>query len=596
MTNITNSSVKAWIESVAGELEPADIHWVSGSEQEAAQINQLLVDDGTFTKLNEKEFPNSYWALSDKSDVARVEGRTYICSINEADCGPTNNWREPKEAKEYLAKLMKGCMRGKTMYVVPYLMGPDGSPYSKVGFELTDSPYVVANMRIMARIGEVALKNLPDDSTTDYVRGIHSIGSLDPEERYICHFPETKEIISFNTNYGGNALQGKKCFALRIASTLARDEGWLAEHMLILGITNPDGKKHYVAAAFPSACGKTNLAMLVPPENYVAAGWKIETVGDDIAWLNFGPDGRLYAINPEAGFFGVAPGTSEKTNHNALESLKGNSIFTNTALDLDTMTPWWEGQTEEVPENLKDWHGNRYDKASAEPAAHPNSRFTCPASQCPSLSPEWENPQGVPISAIIFGGRRSKSAPLVYETFDWIHGTFVGVTMASKATAAAEGKAGVLKRDPMAMRPFIGYHAGDYFQHWLDIGKKGGANCPKIYHVNWFRRDDNDNFLWPGFGDNLRVLEWILKRVDGEVDAVETKVGLQPKSNDINIEGLDIDLSVMEQLSTVSKEDWHDEIDSQTEFLTSIGEKLPNEMMEEHRKLKQRLGFYTRRQ
>ncbi|MCB0352533.1 MAG: phosphoenolpyruvate carboxykinase (GTP) [Bdellovibrionales bacterium] len=585
-----NRNVQSWVEEVTALVTPKEVVWVNGSDAENSQLCDRLVADGTFVRLNEKLFPNSYWSRSHPNDVARVEGRTYICSATESDAGPTNNWADPKEMKQKLSSLMKGCMAGRTMYVVPYLMGPDGSPYSRVGFELTDSAYVVANMRIMARIGDVALKNLADDAN-DFVRGVHSIGTLDDKERYICHFPDTMEVLSFNTNYGGNALQGKKCFALRLASCKARKEGWLAEHMLILGITRPDKKKFYVCAAFPSACGKTNLAMLVPPKNYLDAGWKVETVGDDIAWLNFGSDGRLWAINPEAGFFGVAPGTSEKTNPNALAAVHGNTIFTNTALDLDTMTPWWEGLTAEKPANLRDWLGNDYDHDSETKAAHPNSRFTAPAKQCPCISSEFENPHGVPISAIIFGGRRARTAPLVYESLSWEHGTFVGLTMASETTAAAVGAVGKLKRDPMAMRPFIGYHVADYIEHWLDMGKKGGSKMPGVFHVNWFRTNDDGKFIWPGFGDNIRVLEWILKRIEGEVDGEKTPLGLQPGVSDLDTTGLQIDQKALASLLSVDREDWEQEITSSSDFLQSLGSTLPKQMWNEHANLKNRFGL-----
>lgn len=585
-----NAHVLAWIENVRQKLQPQEVVWIDGTDEESKSINKRLTEDGVFTPLNETSFPNCFWSKSHANDVARVEDRTFICSRVKDEAGPTNNWANPEEMKAQLDELMQGCMAGKTMYVIPYLMGPASSPYSKVGFELTDSLYVVANMRIMARIGHVALDQLAPEST-EFVRGIHAIGALDPSKRYICHFPESNEITSFNTNYGGNALQGKKCFALRIASTLARKQGWLAEHMLILGITNPQGEKRYICAAFPSACGKTNLAMLIPPALYQNEGWKIETVGDDIAWLNFGPDGRLYAINPEAGFFGVAPGTSDETNPNAMATIRANTIFTNTALDRDTMTPWWEGLTEAPPKNLQDWHGNSWDPASGEKAAHPNSRFTAPARQCPSISAEWESPQGVPISAIIFGGRRARTLPLVFESRNWTHGTFVGVTMASEATAAATGKVGVLKRDPMAMRPFIGYHAGDYFQHWLDMGKKGGNKMPKIFHVNWFRRGSDGKFLWPGFGENMRVLEWVLGRIDGRAQAEETPLGYQPRASDLRCDGLRLSPKSFDQLLRVDSSEWSEELESQTSFLASIGEKLPEEMWSEHEALKRRLGL-----
>lgn len=583
-----NDAVSAWVESIRTLVNPETVVWITGSEEESQHINAQLVADGTFLPLNKNTYPNCFWSRSNPNDVARVEGRTYICSHREEDCGPTNNWMEPRAMREKLHEILRDSMVGKTMYVVPYLMGPEGSPYAKVGFEITDSPYVIANMRIMARIGDVALAHLKEGQT-DFVRGVHAVADLDPEERYIAHFPETCEIISVNTNYGGNALQGKKCFALRIASTQAKKEGWLAEHMLILGVTNPAGKKYHVCAAFPSACGKTNFAMLIPPQGYTDAGWKVETVGDDIAWLNFGEDGRLYAINPENGFFGVAPGTSEKTNPNAIATLRSNSIFTNTALDLDTMTPWWEGLTEEPPQRVRDWLGNDWSPEVGSKAAHPNSRFTAPAAQCPSISEEFTNPAGVPIDAIIFGGRRATALPLVFEARNWQHGTFVGVTMTSEATAAAVGQVGALKHDPMAMRPFIGYHAGDYFQHWLDIGARGGSQVPKIFHVNWFRKDDDGSFLWPGFGENIRVLEWILKRVDGTTSGTETPLGIQPKQSEIDTSGLNISDKAMHALLAFSREEWERELVSQKEFLSTIGPKLPEALLREYEDLRTRV-------
>ncbi len=584
-----NPLVQKWVAETAARLKPDKIVWISGSDEENRSLCDQLVSDGTFTPLNPQRYPNSFWAVSDPSDVARVEDRTFICTRSKEDAGPTNNWAEPREMFKTLNALMDSCMVGRTMYVVPYLMGPDGSPYSRVGFELTDSAYVVANMRIMARIGDVALRNLGADSN-EFVRGIHSIGDLDPEHRYICHFPEHNIIVSFNSNYGGNALQGKKCFALRIASTLGKREGWMAEHMLILGITNPKGEKHYVCAAFPSACGKTNLAMLIPPAAYREAGWKAETVGDDIAWLNFGPDGRLYAINPEAGFFGVAPGTSNKTNPNAIATIQSNTIFTNTALDLDALVPWWEGLSDPPP-HLRDWMKRDWTPALKTKAAHPNSRFTAPAKQCPCIDPQWESPQGVPISAIIFGGRRARTAPLVYEARNWKHGTFVGATMASETTAAATGKVGELRRDPMAMLPFIGYHAGDYFAHWLSMENRPGSKLPKVFHVNWFRTDQNGKFLWPGFGDNLRVLEWILGRVSGKAGAAETALGFQPRSTDLNLVGLNISDDDVAELLSVHTEDWQEEIESQETFFNKIGPKLPETIWTEHRALRKRLGL-----
>lgn len=583
-----NTHVNSWIESVAAKLKPDRITWIDGSEAESKRINDQLVADGTFTPLNHEIYPNSFWCRSHPNDVARVEDRTFICTPDQRSAGPTNNWSNDSEMYARLDALMQGCMKGREMFVVPYLMGPDGSPYAKVGFELTDSLYVVANMRIMARVGAVALKNL-SPGKTDFVRGVHSIGNLDPEHRYICHFPNDNTIISFNSNYGGNALQGKKCFALRIASVQAQREGWLAEHMLILGITTPAGKKHYVCGAFPSACGKTNLAMLVPPKEYLDRGWKVETVGDDIAWLNFGPDGRLYAINPEAGFFGVAPGTSNKTNPNAMQTVRGNTIFTNTGLDIDSMTPWWEGM-DSTPAHVKDWLGNIWDPESGTKAAHPNARFTAPARQCPSISAEWENPNGVPISAIIFGGRRAKTTPLVMQARSWQHGTFLGVTMASETTAAAAGAVGQLRRDPMAMLPFIGYNAGDYFKHWLSIGKRQGATLPGIFHVNWFRKDNNGKFLWPGFGDNMRVLEWIIGRLEGSSDAIESPVGYLPRPRDLNINGLNMLPAQIHELLSVNPVEWQEELRSQSEFFKQLGDSLPAEILSEHELLSSRLS------
>lgn len=585
----SNKAAVAWVEQVASLTEPSKVTWINGSEAEYAALCQQLVQDKVFTPLNPQSFPNSFWCRSHANDVARVEDRTFICCREKKDAGPLNNWMAPTEMYTKLNGILQGSMRGRTMYVVPYLMGPDGSSYSKVGFELTDSPYVVTNMRIMARIGEVALKNLKPEAK--FVKGIHTIGSLDPEKRYIAHFPEDATIISVNSNYGGNALQGKKCFALRIASCLARDEGWLAEHMLIVGITNPQGKKLYFTGAFPSACGKTNLAMLVPPKSYLDAGWKVETVGDDIAWLNWGSDGRLYAINPEAGFFGVAPGTSRKSNPNAMDTISKNTIFTNTALDLEAMTPWWEGCGLPTPKKVRDWLGNDWEPESGTKAAHPNSRFTVPASQCPSIDPNWQSPGGVPIAGIIFGGRRARTAPLVYEALNWQHGTYIGTTMASETTAAAVGKVGELRRDPMAMRPFIGYDAANYFRHWLDVGGKSGAKLPAIFHVNWFRTDDQGKFLWPGYGENMRVLEWIFNRVSGTARSHSTALGIQPSANDLNIDGLAIGHDEVERLLTVSTDDWRNELSSQEEFFKSLGDGLPQELWQEHGALKARLGL-----
>ncbi len=585
----SNKAVQAWVEEVSTLTQPAKVVWIDGSQKEYEGLCAKLVEEKVFTPLNQKLYPNSYWSRSHANDVARVEDRTFICSATKEQAGPLNNWMAPKEMYAKLNEILKGSMQGRTMYVVPYLMGPDGSPYSKVGFEITDSPYVVANMRIMARIGETAMKNL--STTSKFVRGIHTIGNLDPEKRYVAHFPDDSTIISVNSNYGGNALQGKKCFALRIASCLARDEGWLAEHMLIVGVTNPAGKKLYFAGAFPSACGKTNLAMLIPPKAYVDAGWKVETVGDDIAWLNWGKDGRLYAINPEAGFFGVAPGTSRKTNPNAMDTISANTIFTNTALDLETMTPWWEGCGTPAPKKLRDWLGNDWEPESGTKAAHPNSRFTAPAAQCPCIDPAWQSPEGVPLAGIIFGGRRARTAPLVYEALNWQHGTYLGLTMASETTAAASGKVGELRRDPMAMRPFIGYDAATYVQHWLDVGNKPGAKLPSIFHVNWFRTDDQGRFLWPGFGDNMRVLEWIFNRVEGKSQAHKTALGIQPTASELNVDGLSIGHDELERLLAASTDDWRSELASQEEFFKSLGAKLPKAMWDEHSALKARLGL-----
>lgn len=585
----SNKTIHAWIESLCREFLPEKVYWVTGTEQESEHFNQQLVNEGVFTKLDETKFPNSFWSISDPTDVARVEERTFICSSSQEDSGPTNFWMAPEKAYKLLSGLMSGCMKGRTLYVIPYLMGPVNSQLSKFGVEVTDSLYVVANMRIMARVGVKALEHFEKFGGA-FVKGIHSVGTLDSDERYICHFPEDNTIISFNSNYGGNALLGKKCFALRIASSLAKNEGWLAEHMLILGIKNPQGKKIYVSAAFPSACGKTNLAMLIPPQEYRDAGWEVTTVGDDIAWISPGHDGRWYAINPEAGFFGVAPGTSEKTNPNALATCMSNTIFTNTALDTDTLTPWWEGLCE-APEHLKDWNGREWSREVGKPAAHPNSRFTAPACQCPSMDPLWESPQGVPISAFIFGGRRARTAPLVFETRTWNHGVFAGATMASERTAAAAGKVGELRRDPMAMKPFIGYHVGDYFRHWISMGEKAGEKAPRVFHVNWFKTDDKGKFIWPGFTDNMRVLEWIFNRIDGGCEGYESPVGILPFEKDLNLKGLSLSKEKIQELFSIKQEDWKEEIESQKEFLTEIGAKVPSEIWSEHHALKTRLGL-----
>ena len=581
---MTNDSLSAWVDEVARQTKPDRVVWCDGSDEEASRLTKEMLADGTLLELDQKRHPGCYLHRSHPTDVARTEHLTFICSETEEAAGPTNNWLAPADARAKIGPLFDGAMKGRTMYVVPYLMGPVGSPASKVGVEITDSAYVVLNMKTMTRMGKVALDTL--GSSSDFCRGLHSLGDLNPERRFIAHFPEQRLIWSVGSGYGGNALLGKKCFALRIASTMARDEGWMAEHMLILGLEDPEGRITYVCAAFPSACGKTNLAMLVAP--LTQKGWRVWTVGDDIAWLRVGEDGRLWAINPEAGFFGVAPGTGSKTNPNALATIQTNTIFTNVALRSDN-TPWWEGLDGEKPASATDWKGEPWTPSKGEPGAHPNSRFTAPARQCPCISSEFDSPEGVPISAIIFGGRRAKLAPLVYEARDWAHGVYVGATMASETTAAATGKVGVVRRDPMAMRPFCGYNMADYFAHWLRMGE-GRANFPKVFHVNWFRTNEAGKFLWPGFGENMRVLRWIHGRVHGTVAARETPIGLVPENGAIDTEGLTITPEAMAELMHIDDAAWREEARDQGEFLRSFGSHTPPSLLEENRALQARLG------
>ncbi|WP_395770601.1 phosphoenolpyruvate carboxykinase (GTP) [Arenimonas sp.] len=566
--------LNAWIHTYASLTEADQVHWCDGSDAENARLVQMMLTTGDLIALNPRSHPNCFLHRSSPSDVARVEHLTFVCTTNRDDAGPNNHWMSPAQAKAKMDALYKGCMKGRTLYVVPYCMGPIDSPLSRCGVEITDSPYVVINMRLMTRMGAAALARIEREGS--FVKGVHSTGDLNPDRRFIMHFPEELGIQSFGSGYGGNALLGKKCHALRIASWQARKEGWLAEHMLILGVENPQGETHYMAAAFPSACGKTNLAMLIPPEGYRNAGWKIWTVGDDICWMRPGADGRLYAINPEAGYFGVAPGTSAKTNPNALAMLNDSAIFTNVAVTADNQ-PWWEGLPDGVP--VKDWQGRDYDPANG-PAAHPNSRFTVSAKRCPSYTAKAEDPQGVPLSAIVFGGRRESLVPLVFEARDWKHGVLVGAGMASETTAAATGAVGVVRRDSMAMKPFAGYNFGDYFAHWLSFDM-AGARLPKIFHVNWFRKNAAGKFLWPGFGDNMRVLEWMIKRVEGNVSGRVTAIGTLPEAGEINRDGLAMNDSDLETLLTVDTHAWRTEIGAIADYLEEFGERTPRALFDE---------------
>ena len=589
MTN--NKTILAWIDEMKALVNPDQVVWIDGSEEQLEELRKEAVESGEMIKLNQEKLPGCYYHRTAPNDVARVEDRTLICSRKEEDAGPTNHWKEPQEAYKMLYDIARGSYKGRTMYVIPYSMGPVGSPLAKIGVELTDSIYVVLNMSIMTRVGQKVMDVLGDSN--DWVRGLHCKCDVDPEKRWICQFPEDNTIISVNSAYGGNVLLGKKCFALRIASYQAQNEGWMEEHMLILGVENPKGEVKYVCAAFPSACGKTNLAMMIPPEGYRAKGYKVWTVGDDIAWMRKGPDGRLYAINPENGFFGVAPGTNMKSNPNALISTQKGAIFTNVARNLDDNTVWWESLDKNPPVNAEEWKGAKVNGpeyiAAGNKLAHPNSRFTAPTANCPCLSSEFENPQGVPVSAIVFGGRRPDTVPLVYQSRSWNNGVFIGSITGSETTAAAAGAVGVVRRDPMAMLPFCGYNMGDYFKHWIEMGEMLGDKAPKIFNVNWFRVDEDGHFIWPGFGDNLRVLEWILKRCDNEVDAVETAIGYVPKPEDINLEGLkDFDEEKLASILKVDNAKWAKEAAGVEEFYKKFGDKLPQELRDELNGLEER--------
>ncbi len=590
----TNKTVLKWLDEMKELLTPDKIVWINGSDEQREELREEAVKLGELHKLNQEKLPGCYLHRTNPNDVARVEDRTFICTATKEEAGPTNNWCEPSEMYKKLYNIARGSYKGRTMYIIPYSMGPIGSPIAKIGIEITDSVYVVLNMLIMTRVSPKVLEVLGDSN--DWVRGLHSRCDIDPENRYICHFPQDNTIISVNSGYGGNVLLGKKCFALRIASYQGWKEGWMAEHMLILGLQNPKGEVRYIAAAFPSACGKTNLAMLIPPEYLRKKGYKIWTVGDDISWMKIGPDGRLYAINPENGFFGVAPGTNEHSNFNALESTKKNTIFTNVALNLDDNTVWWEGLDKNPPENALEWKGNSWNPSmfvkadKSTYAAHPNSRFTAPAENCPCISDEFNKGEGVPISAIVFGGRRAKCAPLVYQSKDWVNGVFVGSAMASETTAAAAGAVGVVRRDPMAMLPFCGYHMGEYFAHWLAMGEKLGDKAPKIFNVNWFRTDDEGNFVWPGFGDNMRVLNWIIDRCEGKADATETAIGYVPMPEDIDLTDLDMDMDTLKSILKVDKDVWTKEAEEIEEHYKKFGDKLPAELRKQLDALKANLA------